>query len=580
MGPNDRIRAETYELLPRTSLSSELSEVDQIDQHALSSRKSYPGLSWEPSLSIRWSLQPARRAFYRRWWSGEKHKYRHANSELYREPSSWGRIPKRRILSRLLNLIIPSDRSCTFRLVIWAICKVVFGVLGVVVFMILFAAVFFPSYTRLPEHYQGLERSCVGSNQMGRGNVHGEKVFIAATLSDPHGNIVGGHWGEAVKELVELLGPENVHLSVYENDPDPEAEEALQSLGRQLSCKYFHSPSTFVIADLAGNTSLVMEHISFEELPHITLPNGDKRIKRIAFLSEVRNRALRPLQEKSSPKYDKLLYLNDIAFHPIDALHLLFSTNVDETGHANYAAACAVDFINPFKFYDRYATRDLGGHEMGLVFYPWFTTAGEGQSRKEVLDQSDAVRVRSCWGGMVAFDATPFQETHSNKTPLAKSLGGLELSPLKFRYEHDPFWDASECCLIHADLTYLLHGLNTSVSTGIFMNPYVRVAYDASSLSWLPYTRRVESLYPFIHNVLNHAIGLPIKNTRLWEEPGDHVTEKVWDVESASWMGVEKVIKPGRFCGRRSVSVVNDFAREGEKGFLTLPPPPGSMDRV
>lgn len=337
--------------------------------------------------------------------------------------------------------------------------------------------------------------------------------------------------------------------------------------------------NSLVAKKVLGNISLVMDHISFDDLPRVTLPNGDKRIKRIAFLSEVRNRALRPLQAKSSPKFDKLLYLNDIAFNPMDALHLLFSTNVDETGHAQYGAACAVDFINPFKFYDRYASRDFEGHEMGLVFYPWFTTTGEGQSRQDVLDQSDAVRVRSCWGGMVAFDAKAFQSTQeqpsSSKITLAETVGSLEISPLKFRYEPDPFWDASECCLIHADLTYLLHGLNTSISTGIFMNPYVRVAYDPRTLSWLPYTRRVESLYPLIHNILNHALSLPNENPRIWEEPGDKVTEKVWDVERGDWGMIEKTIGPGRFCGRRSISVVNEFAQEGEKGFITLPAPPG-----
>lgn len=243
MAPNDRIRAEAYELLPRTSLSSEPSELDQIDQQTQSSRKSYPGLSWEAPLSIRWPLQPVRRAFHRRWWSGENHKthkYRHSNSELYHESVSWDhRIPKRRILSRLLTLVIPSDRSCTFRLFIWAVCKIILGVLGIVVFMILFTAAFFPSYTRLPEHYQALERTCMASDQAGRGNIYGEKVFIAATLSDSRGSIVGGQWGEAVRELIDLLGPDNVHLSVYENDSDPLAKEALESLGRQLNCESF-----------------------------------------------------------------------------------------------------------------------------------------------------------------------------------------------------------------------------------------------------------------------------------------------------------------------------------------------------
>ncbi|CAG8953456.1 hypothetical protein HYFRA_00010206 [Hymenoscyphus fraxineus] len=562
---DDRIRAETYELLPKTSLSSETSGRDYDHEDSLSSTKSRPGLAWEHPSPIGWPPRPDCLAFPRRWWSGDGHKtykYRPPNSDLDEESISWGRVPFRGASRRLFHSVVPGDRSCTPRLVLWGLCKIVLGFLGVCVFMIVFTGVFLPSYTRLPEHYQALERLCLNSNRAGRGNIYGEKVFIAATLNDPHGSIVGGQWGSAVKELVDLLGPENVHLSVYENDPDHQAREALESLGGQLSC----------------NTSLVMDHISHDELPHVSLPDGEKRIKRIAFLSEVRNRALRPLQTNPSTKFDKLLYLNDVAFNPIDTLHLLFSTNVDATGHAEYSAACAVDFMNPFKFYDRYASRDFEGHETGLPFYPWFTTVGEGQSRQDVLDQSDAVRVRSCWGGMVAFDASPFQnnvESLSSSTTLAKPPEEIEESPLKFRYETDPFWDASECCLVHADLTYIRYGLNTSVSTGIFMNPYVRVAYEPYTLSWLPYTRRIERLYPFIHNILNHALHMPAFNPRAWEQPGDRVMEKVWDVESASWKMVKKTIGPGRFCGRRSISVLNEFAGEGEKAFVTLPPPPG-----
>jgi hypothetical protein len=37
--------------------------------------------------------------------------------------------------------------------------------------------------------------------------------------------------------LVELLGPDNVHLSVYENDADPTAKEALEQLKSKLNCQ-------------------------------------------------------------------------------------------------------------------------------------------------------------------------------------------------------------------------------------------------------------------------------------------------------------------------------------------------------
>jgi hypothetical protein len=204
-------------------------------------------------------------------------------------------------------------------------------------------------------------------------------------------------------------------------------------------------------------------------------------------------------------KFDKLLFLNDIIFNPLDAVQLLFSTNIDTSGRSQYGAACALDFINPFKFYDRFATRDVEGFSMGVPFYPWFTNAGNGASRRDVLAEKDAVRVRSCWAGMTAFETSWFQNDDIGDNDASRggaadsSIGGIQLSPLRFRYELDPFWDASDCCLIHADLIYLRQGVDTADDAGIYMNSYVRVAYDSRTLGWLPYTRWVERAYSFIH---------------------------------------------------------------------------------
>ncbi len=198
---------------------------------------------------------------------------------------------------------------------------------------------------------------------------------------------------------------------------------------------------------LAGNVSLVSEHLPLEYIPRITIPSGERQIKRIAFLAEVRNRALRPLDD-STVQFDKLLFINDVLFDPIEAVQLLFSTNIDANGRTQYGAVCAVDFINAFKYYDYFATRDFEGNGIGLQFFPWFADAGDAISRKDVMAQKDAVRVRSCWGGMTAFEASWFQKPAVN-TPLARieaanSFPKLPLSPLRFRYEGDPFWEASE----------------------------------------------------------------------------------------------------------------------------------------
>ena len=340
---------------------------------------------------------------------------------------------------------------------------------------------------------------------------------------------------------------------------------------------------------IAGNSSLISEHLPLDEIHQVMIPSGEIRTKRIAFLAEVRNRALRPLESNPLVHFDKLLYLNDVIFNPIDAAQLLFSTNLDSSGHTQYGAACAVDFINAFKFYDTFAIRDLEGYSMGIPFFPWFSDAGDAVSRHDVLEQRDAVRVRSCWGGMTAFEAKWFQSSH-----LTSSLAGtsnnnnsiaLNSSALRFRYEADPFWDASECCLIHADLTHLRHGREVMSDYGIYVNPYVRVAYDKQSLFWLSYTRRVERLYSFVHNFLNHVVGMPRYNARRLEQPGDEVAEQVWrydhdseilkpykagEDKTGSYHETIRTVGPGRFCGTRKLLVLKENPTKGMKSWESI----------
>ena len=104
--------------------------------------------------------------------------------------------------------------------------------------LIVFTAVFRPSYSRPPSHYRVLRKRCEESKAPGRGNIKNEKVFIAASVYDPGGTLVGGDWGSAVVNLVELLGPQNVHLSVYENDASSQAKVALEDMKKKIQCQY------------------------------------------------------------------------------------------------------------------------------------------------------------------------------------------------------------------------------------------------------------------------------------------------------------------------------------------------------
>ena len=422
--------------------------------------------------------------------------------------------------------------------------------LGLVFALIILTGIFNPSYTRPPVHYQEIRKTIEASKDYGRGNPDNQKIFIAASIYDEGGHLLGGAWGRALLELIDILGNKNVFLSIYENDSGVEALTAKINLEQEVQCKHrFEYDRDFTA----------------ENVPHVKLPDGSERVKRIAFLAEIRNKALEPLEEQPHVKYDKILYLNDVIFDPTEAAQLLLSTNLDEDGHTSYRAACALDFINPFKFYDTFAARDSEGYSMGVPFFPWFTGSGNGISRKDVLDGKDAVRVKSCWGGMVAFDAKPFQAT----------------SPLRFRASEDLYWDASECCLIHADLMGQGVLLNEDgFAVGIYMNPFVRVAYSQRTLSWLRYTRRFERLYTIPHSIINRLVGLPWFNPRRTEEVGEKVEEKVWVSDNAleeggSFQMREREATGDGFCGRRGLQLIRETPRDGEKNWENVPVPPG-----
>jgi hypothetical protein len=347
-------------------------------------------------------------------------------------------------------------------------------------------------------------------------------------------------------------------------------------------------------ANKIGNSTIIYEDLDLSTLPHITLPSGEQRLKRIAFLADVRNRALEPI-DKHGVKFDKVLFLNDVIFDPIEATQLLFATNIDENNKADYAAACAVDFINAFKFYDRFATRDFEGAMTGIPFFPWFTTANNAISRKDVLSETDAVRVRSCWGGMVAYDARWFQDLASlNKSDVSSASDvhnkshDLRTSPLRFRYDTEIFWESSECCLINADLQYRETGKAFPPDPRIFMNPYIRVAYDERTLWWLSITRRPEQLYSWIHDILNKAVGFPEPMNRVGEQPGSTVTDTWWQYDNPGrglatnatnadftghWAKVDRVSEPGGFCGGSNLLVINEKPEHGPGKWSKIWPP-------
>lgn len=534
-----------------------------------------------PSLSIRSSQSDGEDTVFEDELGTFKNGKRSQQTRFPTWTQAWSRQARRhrQIKSRssFVRFLLPSVRRRR-SIPLCAVQTLAFVTYCVLVFIILFG-IFAPSYSHPPPHYLELRRSIEETDTRGRGNTHNEKIFIAAAVYDREGGLLGGEWGVRLRQFIDILGPDNIFLSIYENDADEKAQLAMKAFAESVTC----------------NKAIIHENLDLDTLTHVNTPNGESRLKRIAFLAEVRNRALRPLDDPNSSaynkRYDKVLYVNDIFFDPVEAANLLFSTNVDNrSGKTDYRAACAVDFINPFKFYDTFATRDTEGYRMGVPFFPWFANSGNSTSRQDVLEQKDAVRVKSCWGGMVAFEAKwlqPRMHVSRINTPADATLSPA----LRFRSEPDTYWDSSECCLIHADLASLAN--ETLPAT--YMNPYVRVAYTPTVLRWLQFTRRFERLYPWAQTLVNRISARPGFNPRRSQQAGEEVVDRVWvwDAPSqrilqtlgesgvrvpqevaatsslnGSWQQVSRTATAGQFCGLRSLLYINEHPKVGEKPWL------------
>jgi hypothetical protein len=347
-----------------------------------------------------------------------------------------------------------------------------------------------------------------------------------------------------------------------------------------------------------GNSSVVAgDHMSLDDFPTVKIPSGEMRTKRITYLAEARNRLLLPLEPPSKTvewkaqhplfssaegHFDRILFLNDIYYKPTDAVQLLFSTNQNpDTGLAQYTAACAVDMVSRASIipilYDSFVTRDTEGYGIGFIVYPWFNPSGKAESRNAVLAEKDAVPVRSCWGGMASFDSSMFLPKQIASKPDSTSLQTV-LPPIRFRSSPEPFWEEAECCLIFADneVRRALPGAESSQYPGSYINPYIRVAYDKHTWSWLPTYLRYERFFQYTNYWVSKVWTESTSNPRRTHSPGAVVTDKVWMPSSGSsaqesrggkWEQVTRTATPGGWCGLRKMFVMkSDLQKANYKG--------------
>lgn len=447
--------------------------------------------------------------------------------------------------------------------------------------LLVFTPLLAPSYQTPPAHYRELEARCYDRgwasrhpDALGCANPFNETVFISISLFDEGGRLATGNWGAALLDVIDLIGPDHVFLSIYENDSGEHGAAALKELKRQVPCRH---------------EIIYEDHVPLNIMPNITLPDGTVRTKRLAYLSEIRNRALRPLDTFGGVDrtlFDKILFLNDVAFEPMDALHLLFSTNVGTSGRAEYLSVCSMDWKIPFIFYDIFAQRDAEGYSNGLPVFPIFSGAGKGQSRADMMAEKDAVRVKGCWGGMVAMQASYVQNTAATlPRPDFQDIAAHVIdpnhptsikAPVRFRYEPEIYADACECCLFLADVSQAARIAGApEEATGVYVNPYVRVTYDWSTRGWARLIQRWERLFVVPQFFLTPLFSLPSNNPHRMVQEGESFVEEVWNSTSNSWGLVQRIGRSGMFCNVRETQVMRLNGRWRDRNWEHIKIPEG-----
>jgi alpha-1,3-mannosyltransferase len=250
----------------------------------------------------------------------------------------------------------------------------------------------------------------------------------------------------SVAEVIRVLGPYNVALSIVEGRSSDGTFEVLSDLKQALpeGVEYFFTRSDINPWATGGG------------------------IGRMSGLAQLRNLALQPLMDHGSmfsPDNTTVIFLNDVALCPDDILELLH-----QKIHQKADMTCGMDWNarewdrkNRLTFYDVWIARTMSGQSFFNIPFggswneSWYLFAGDNDSdrlSKKRFEQYLPFQVFACWNGGVVFDAKPIMSEN-----------------VTFRANREDECYQGEVSLFCKDLWIKGHGR-------IAVVPSVNVAYD------------------------------------------------------------------------------------------------------
>lgn len=151
-----------------------------------------------------------------------------------------------------------------------------------------------------------------------------ERIFIASMHWNNEG-IIRSHWSSAVLDLVKHFGADNVYISVAESGSWDNTKGALRDLDAELG--KLGVERNIELKDITHKDEI--ERTSGpDEAGWIQTSRGKKELRRIPYLSEIRNNVMAKLQDLAEGKdgreprvFDKVIWLNDVVFTVIPPMH-------------------------------------------------------------------------------------------------------------------------------------------------------------------------------------------------------------------------------------------------------------------
>ena len=156
-----------------------------------------------------------------------------------------------------------------------------------------------------------------GSHQPGKNVISiptpAPSIYVASIFWNSAA-ILHSNWNDAVLELAEKLGAEKIYISIYESGSWDDSKHVLRQLESVLVTRNIRHR---IILDETTHQDDITRLPAAEGW--VRTPRGRTELRRIPYLSKLRNKTLEPLVELAvnGTTFDKVLFLNDVAFEVV-----------------------------------------------------------------------------------------------------------------------------------------------------------------------------------------------------------------------------------------------------------------------